>query len=191
MRESMEPGSFPAEIPRLETERLILRPFALADAERVRLLAGDRELACTTLHIPHPYPEGAAEAWIAIHAGAAAEGHGFTFAVARKEDGLLVGCMGIGLNQANRSAELAYWVGRPLWGKGYATEAAGAVMRFGFAELGLNKIWAAFMTRNPASGKVMQKLGMTFEGVRRQQVMKWGVLEDLGFYSILRAEYEA
>jgi tRNA-Thr(GGU) m(6)t(6)A37 methyltransferase TsaA len=187
----MEPGGLPHQIPKLETKQLILRPFVPADAARVQLLAGDRELASPTLHIPHPYPDGAAEAWIASHGAAAAEGKGYTFALVQKEDGLLVGCLGIGVHQPSRSAELAYWVGRPYWGKGYATEAAREVMRFGFEILGLNKIWAAFMTRNPASGRVMQKLGMTFEGIRRQQVIKWGNFEDIGSFSILRSEYEA
>ena len=64
------------------------------------------------------------------------------------------------------------------------------MLKFGFAELGMNKIYAAFLTRNPASGKVMAKMGMTFEGVLRQHVIKWGQYEDVGYYSILRSEYE-
>ncbi len=87
-----------------------------------------------------------------------------------------------GLNQAN----LGYWIGKPHWNLGYATEAARAVIAAGFGELGLNRIYAFHLARNPSSGRVMEKLGMLLEGTARQHTMKWGKYEDLVSYGILR-----
>ncbi|HEY3365133.1 MAG TPA: GNAT family N-acetyltransferase [Symbiobacteriaceae bacterium] len=176
----------------LETERLILRPFEITDAGTVRQLAGDREVAATTVNIPHPYPEGAGEQFVAFTREAAAGGFGYTYAVVRKSDGILVGCIGlVGTNSVHRRAELNYWIGRPYWRQGYASEAARRMVQFGFERLDLNKISAAHFTRNPASGKVMQKAGMTYEGTHRQDILKGGQFEDIATYSILRAEFEA
>lgn len=175
--------------PILETERLTLRLLEPGDATLIEQLAGAPEIARTTLHVPHPYPEGGGASFVAATREAAATGKSFTFAMLRKEDGQLLGVMGLGVSKAHQSAELGYWVGHPFWGQGYATEAARRVMAFGFEELGLNRVWAAFMMHNPASGKVMQKIGMQYEGTRRQDVLKWGQFYDLGLYGILRSEY--
>ena len=77
----------------------------------------------------------------------------------------------------------------PYWKQGYCTEAARAVLRYGFETRGLNRIGARHLARNPASGRVMQKLGMHYEGTRRQHVLKWGVFEDIVLYAILKSEY--
>lgn len=176
--------------PILATERLVLRPLDEGDAERVRLLAGSREVAATTLHIPHPYPEGAAEAWIAATREQAVLGTSYTFAITRREDGLLVGCMGLSNSQAQGRGELGYWIGQEYWGLGYATEAARAVVAFGFAQLHLERIWAAYISGNRASGRVMEKVGMTYEGTQRQHVQKWGERFDLLLYGMLRSEFQ-
>ncbi|HKG93136.1 MAG TPA: GNAT family protein [Gemmatimonadaceae bacterium] len=84
--------------------------------------------------------------------------------------------------------ELGYWVGAGMWGRGYATEAARAVVSFGFATLGLNRIQARHFLRNPASGRVLQKLGMRCEGMHRQAYRRWGRFEDVAVYAILASE---
>ena len=81
------------EIPTLETERLVLRPFGLQDAADIQRLAGDRAIADTTFHIPHPYEDGMAEEWIFTHQDAFAQGQGVTFAITRKTDGSLIGAI--------------------------------------------------------------------------------------------------
>ena len=176
--------------PTLETERLLLRPFVPTDADEVQRLAGDRAIADTTLDIPHPYTDGLAADWIATHAADFAAGTGVTFAVTRKPDGALVGAIALKDIQAGFKAELGYWTGRPYWGCGYCTEAARAVLRFAFTELSLQRVFAHHFCRNPASGKVMQKLGMKPEGVLRRHVLKWGQAEDIAFYGILRSEWQ-
>jgi ribosomal-protein-alanine N-acetyltransferase len=176
--------------PTLTTLRLLLRPFALADAPAVRRLAGEWAVADTTLSIPHPYDEGVAEAWIASLADQYARREQAVFAITENQTETLVGAIGLVLRAPHHRAELGYWVGRPYWGRGYATEAAAAVIAFGFAELSLNRIHACHFARNPASGRVLAKAGMRREGVSRQHVRRWDRFEDLVQYGILREDVE-
>jgi ribosomal-protein-alanine N-acetyltransferase len=179
-----------SQLPILETKRLILRPFAMADAKDVQRLAGDRAIADTTLTIPHPYGDGVAEAWISTHRQAFDQEEGVTLAITRKPDGVLLGAISFIDISKGHQAELGYWVGLPYWTQGFCTEAASALLRYGFSALGLIRIHARFLARNPASGRVMQKLSMRHEGCRRQHVIKWGKCEDIELYGILKPEWE-
>lgn len=174
--------------PTLETDRLVLRPFTVADASDVQRLAGDRAVADTTLNIPHPYEDGAAEEWIGKHQAIFDEGKGAHFAITIKSDGILVGAISLMGMVAGHQAELGYWIGRPYWNQGFCTEAARAVLGYAFLEFGLIRVHSCHITRNPASGRVMQKAGMTHEGCRRQHVRKWDKTEDLELYGILKKE---
>ena len=178
----------PMEAPTLTTDRLVLRPFTHADAAAVFAHLNDREVAVTTASIPYPYPQGAAETWIGTHAARAAAGEAVVLAVTLRGSGELVGSIEIRLVPGHRRAELGYWVGRAHWGQGYATEAADALLRWGFATLGLHRVHAAHLTRNPASGAVLRKVGMRHEGRLRKHFLKWGVLEDLDLYGVLEDE---
>jgi ribosomal-protein-alanine N-acetyltransferase len=175
--------------PTLNTSRLILRPFTLADGPDVQRLAGDRQIAATTLLIPHPYEDGLAETWIATHAEQFEGGKLANFAICLRKSGELTGSIGLVLHAADERAELGYWVGKPFWGNGYCTEAARAVLEYGFSVRGLNRVEAYHFGNNPASGRVMQKLGMRSEGCQRQYHRKWGRFEDRVCYALLRAEY--
>lgn len=175
-------------VPALETARLRLRPFTLADAPRVRDLAGDRRVAEMTLNIPHPYPEGAAEAWIAGHAPGAAAGMLYSFAIERRDDGLLMGAIGVVPDQRHNRAEIGYWLGVDYWNRGYMSEAARRAVAFGFADLGLRRIQATCLPRNPASARVMQRAGMRYEGLLRSYTYKDGVYEDIAMYAIVRGD---
>jgi RimJ/RimL family protein N-acetyltransferase len=175
--------------PTLETTRLRLRPFVLTDADAVQALAGSRDVAATTLNIPHPYEEGMADVWIRTHAPGFEDDHQATFAVTLKESEELVGAISLQINRVHGRAELGYWIGVPFWNRGYATEAARAVLRFGFKELGLNRIFAMHLVRNPASGRVMQKVEMHHEARLRQHINKWGSFEDIDLYGILAEEW--
>ncbi len=172
-------------LPILETERLILRPFALADAADVQRLVGDRAIAATTLSIPHPYEDGMAEAWIAGRQAMIERDESTPFAIVRKSDGALIGSINLMDIQAGHQAEFGYWIGVPYWNRGYCTEAGQAMLDFAFNELGLVRVHARHLSRNPSSGRVMQKLGMSHEGTRRRHVRKWDVLEDVEMYGIL------
>jgi RimJ/RimL family protein N-acetyltransferase len=174
--------------PNLISDRLLMRPFTLKDAPDVQRLAGDRAIAYTTQNVPHPYEDGMAETWIGSHRERFEKGQFVTFAVALRDD-TLIGAISLHLNQDNERAELGYWIGKPYWGQGYCTEAARAVLQYGFEMLGLNRIHARHLARNPASGRVMQKIGMRHEGSLRKHAKKWGVFEDIEVYGILRDEH--
>ena len=167
-----------------ETERLLLRLFQLTDAKSVQALAGHEEVARTTLSIPHPYPDGAAEAWIERTRSAAERGDIFSFALIGKELDQLIGCVSLRVSKSDNQAELAYWVGRPYWGLGFATEASRRIVEFGFEALGLSRIYAAAMTTNPASCKVMSKIGMKFKELLPNHIVRSGVYEDIVLYEI-------
>lgn len=179
-----------SERPILKTERLILRPFTLNDASEVKQLAGDKDIAATTLFIPHPYEDGMAEEWIGKHQEEFDRGEVITFAIVHRENKFLVGAIALSeIKKHDETASMGYWIGKPFWNHGYCTEAAHAVLKYGFEVLNLNKIHAHHFKHNPASGKVMLKLGMKHEGCLRQHVKKWGEFVDLEAYGILREEF--
>lgn len=177
--------------PTIPTKRLILRPFVLADAADVQRLAGDKEIASTTVKIPHPYEDGMAEKWISTHQETFEGDEGLNLAITSRDTALLVGSVGLRIQREHQRGELGYWVGKQFWGRGYGTEAAAAMVRHGFEAMSLNRIYACYLSRNPASGRVMEKIGMTHEGRSRQHEIKWGQFEDLESYAILASEYRA
>ncbi len=176
--------------PVLETERLRLRLVELADAPVIQTLASDRAIAAYTLSIPHPYPENGAVEFIQRVMEQRAQGHDdHSFCIIRQSDNEQIGMIGIHPRHGYH-AEIGYWIGVANWGQGYATEAVRRVIQFGFEYLHLQRIEARYFTDNPASARVMQKAGMTFEGIMRQHIVKWGQFVDLGIYSILRSEFD-
>lgn len=177
--------------PTLLSERLVLRPFNNDDAAVVQKLAGEPEIADTTLNIPHPYEDGMAEQWISQHRDWFQAGTNVVFAVEFAESCQLIGAIGIAIERDFNKGELGYWIGRPYWNNGYGTEAGRRILEYGFKELCLNRIAARHLARNPASGRVMRKLDMSHEGTLRQDTVKWGTFEDLEIYSILRSEWSS
>jgi len=177
------------EHPKIETKRLTLRMYSLNDAPELQRLIGDRDIALTTINIPHPYEDGMAEQWIQTAKGKFEKGEAVHFAIVHRAQHFFIGGIGLTVDKQNEVAELGYWIGKPHWNQGYCTEAAQAVLRYGFEVLGLNRIQARHFTRNPVSGRVMQKIGMKQEGHLRQAVKKWGKFEDWESYGILRSEW--
>jgi RimJ/RimL family protein N-acetyltransferase len=183
------PSAPPEKLPTLTTPRLILRAFEPADAAEVTRLAGDFAVADTTLNVPHPYEHGDAEAWIATHRPGFAAGELANFAILRRDDRQLLGAIGLQIERRFARANLGYWIGKPYWNQGYCTEAASAVVRYAFVDLSLNRVFASYLTRNPASGRVMQKLGMQREATLREHALKWDRHEDLVVCGLLRREW--
>ena len=176
--------------PVLVTDRLLLRPFTLADAPEVQRLAGNHEVASRTLAIPYPYRDGVAEAWIATHQPGFERGTHLVYAVTHRWKRDLLGAAGlVEVNRRHERAELGFWVGRPYWGRGYATEAVRAVIEYGFSVLGLHRIAATHLSRNLASGRVMEKCGMVHEAHLREHARKGGVFEDVDVRGILHDEW--
>ncbi|PKL12658.1 MAG: GNAT family N-acetyltransferase [Spirochaetae bacterium HGW-Spirochaetae-8] len=173
----------------IKTVRLTLRPLKLSDAARVMELAGDERVAATTLHVPHPYLPGMAEEWIKNCAKAWEDGLRYTYAICDSQSTLMLGVCSLGHNQQHKTAELAYWIGSAYWNKGYGTEAGRMLVAQAFETLDINKVYAAHFGSNPASGRLMEKIGMHKEGLLRKHVMKWGHSEDLIYYGLLRDDF--
>ncbi len=142
----------------IHTTRLALRAVHPADAPRISLLAGDFDVASMTGTIPHPYSEQMAAEWIA----SALAGHeGRVFAI--EQGGSLIGCVGYRPDDRG-GAELGYWLGKPYWAQGYATEATAAVIAYAFGEGGLDYLTSGHFKDNPASARVIAKLGFSPKG---------------------------
>jgi ribosomal-protein-alanine N-acetyltransferase len=138
---------------------VVLRAFTRDDAARVQVLAGEREVAETTALIPHPYPDGAAAAWIAAQARERAAGREYTYAITAAGDELVVGAIALRPAAIERD-NLGYWIGRAYWGRGYATAATRAVIALAFTLLDLDLVTASHLARNPASGRVLEKCAL-------------------------------
>jgi RimJ/RimL family protein N-acetyltransferase len=178
------------DFPILTTERLVLRPFDANDGGLVERLAGAREVADTTLTIPHPYPTGGGEQWIATHAPAWSRRENLALAICdRTAPQELLGAISLQLSLTHCHGEIGYWIALPYWGNGLATEAARALTAYAFDELRLRRVQGRHFTRNAASGRVMQKLGMQLEGTHRDAYLRWDRLEDVAVYAILASEW--
>ncbi|WP_226582303.1 GNAT family N-acetyltransferase [Halobacillus litoralis] len=171
----------------LHTDRLSLQPFTLKSADRVAELAGDKAVASTTF-VPHPYTLEMAEEWISSHGEWIENKIAFPFAITLKETGELIGTMTLRVDQKHQKGELAYWIGRPYWNKGYASEAAIKLTAFGLEEMNLHRIWSAAITTNPASTKVMQKAGLSYEGTLKHDVFHWGEYKDIDVYGLVKQD---
>ena len=140
----------------MQTPRLRLRAVTDADAARIAELAGVWEVASMTGRIPYPYSEEAARSWVS---GLADREEVFGIEFERE----LIGICGFTID-ANGDAELGYWIGKPYWGHGFATEAANAVMTHGYAKSGVRRFVCKHLTGNPGSERVIRKLGFRFVG---------------------------
>ncbi len=177
---------------RIETERLLLRPFEPGDKAQLIEEIGAPEVAATTLLIPHPYTDADADFWVDLQARSWAEGSACNFAITLRAEERLVGGIGLSsVDPVHRKAELGFWLGPRHWNQGLMTEAVRGVLAFGFGVLKLNRIYAGHFAHNAASGRVQAKAGMRYEGVLRQDVIKDGTPQDHVMYAILASEYEA
>ncbi len=145
-------GRRPVQLEEIATERLSLRPLSMADVRRVAILASDWGIASMTARIPFPYTERDAAEWIG--------GLDASEAVAAIERaGVLIGLVGYSPAADGRSAEIGYWIGRPYWGQGFATEAASAMLSHCFAKERFERLTCCHFLDNPASRRVIEKLG--------------------------------
>jgi RimJ/RimL family protein N-acetyltransferase len=176
--------------PRIATARLVLRELVAADAATVQRLAGAREVAEQTL-LPHPYGNGVAEGWIAACRAAFDGGTEIVFGIERVRDRALVGAIGLTMARHHARAKLGCWMGMPYWGRGCATEAAAAVVAYGFETLALERIWAPRFRGNAAAARVLEKVGLVHEGSRCEFIAERGRTETIEQHGCLRWEYVA
>jgi RimJ/RimL family protein N-acetyltransferase len=173
----------------LHTARLLLRSLDREDVSALVRLAGAREVAATTLNIPHPYSADDALAFLDKAGADFRAGRSAVFAISLLPARELCGGIGLNIASAHKHAELGYWIGVPYWGQGYVTEAAQAVVAFGFETLRLRRIFAHFFAGNTASQRVLEKIGMKHEGRFRQHVQKWDRFIDIENYGVLAEDF--
>jgi len=172
---------------RIASPPIVLRVFTPADAPRVAELCGDWQVAQMTALIPHPYSLEMAQSFINACREACDTGPMPTYAIARAEDGALVGAIGV-TTTPEAGESLGYWIGRPHWGNGYATAAARAMLALAFSRLGIDAMTAIHLVSNPASGRVMAKCGMT--EVRREMRTHRGEVAEFRVWTIDAAGWE-
>jgi len=182
------------DIARLETERLLLRQFDLSDAEAmyrnwasapevVRFLCYDvcESLEATQKHI---------DQWLEYFNKLTQGSSWCIFSIILKSSNELIGTIDFHENNHEaRAAEIGYQLGKAWWGNGYATEALRAIIDYCFNRVGLNRLWADHDSRNIASGKVLLKAGMMYEGTARQCYVRKGHLVDKVSYAVLAEDY--
>ena len=170
----------------LTTSRLILRPFTDEDAPRVQSIVGDKRISEMVSNIPHPYPDDGAISWIQDSRQRYEKDENIVFAMVEKETDLVIGAISFKL-MPDDEAEVGYWLGVESWGKGYCTEAAKAMMTYGFNQLTLKCIHARHLTLNPSSGNVIMKLGM--KHLESREGNCGDKLASIEFYKLLASDY--
>lgn len=176
---------------KLTTQRLILKPPTIEDADTIQRLAGSYTIARYTLNIPHPYEDGMAEVFIQSISTGFAVGNSLQYGVYLPDTLSLIGMAGLSVYQPHGHAEIGYWIAEEYWGQGYATEASKALVNMGFQDLKLHHIIGEHMPENTASRRVMEHLGMQYEGTLREHVpTREGGRSDLDIRGILRSEWE-
>lgn len=176
-------------LPTLLTPRLTLRPVRMSDAADLYEYSRDPEVARHVLWDAHRSIHQT-RAYIRYLLRQYRNAAPSTFAIALRDTGKVVGTIGfMWVQPENRSAEVGYSLSRAFWNQGYMSEALRAVVDFGFAQLGLNRIEAQHECDNPASGHVMQHAGMRHEGTLRQRLYNKGRFVDVELYAIVRADH--
>ncbi len=166
----------------LDTANLRLRPAAAADAEALAALAGDWEVARWTCNIPHPLTAAAVLEWLE-----AAAGH--VFVIERRRDGAVAGA--IGLDITEDGAVLGYWIGRPYWRHGYASEAVRRLLRLAFHDLGVARVTADCLVDNTGSRRVLEGTGFRHDADRTRFMPARGADGDMAVYRLERGEWVA
>ena len=170
----------------LKTEHLLLRPLRLEDVDDIFEYAKDLEWARYLL-VPQPFTRRSAEEFVARRIVASWETDPFWAMVLDRK---VVGGIELTINVQHERAELGYSLARKYWRRGLTTEAGIAVVEYGFRVRGLGKIFASADARNTRSHRVMEKLGMTREGVLRGHDKGRGERTDEVYYGVLREEWE-
>ncbi len=159
-KEDVEDESLSIDCPVVVTERLVLRPPHDDDTAELMELANDRRIAEMLGRMPHPYFEADARGFI----GSARSRNqpGCAYAITNSDTGAFIGCAG--LNATPRGLEIGYWIGEPYWGRGYATEAAHALVDLAFRATAIDVLHASCRVINTASRRVIHKCGFQYAG---------------------------
>lgn len=184
----MPPKILTTEINMISTERLELRRMQLSDAAVITKLANNHAISSTTMRMPYPCTIDYIENWIKNDTRVGGQDSGY-FVICLKETHTIIGVIGLEVEWENDRAELGYWLGMDYWNNGYCTEAAKAMLEYGFNTLDLNRIWTFYIEGNSASGRILEKIGMEHEGTLKKHIKKNGAYKDLKYYGKLREKH--
>ena len=179
-----------SELPHLSTARLLLRGLEKHQAETLFRLANGPKIADNTANIPSPYTLETAHAFIEATAAKFHAGEVLNLGMHVHETDELIGIVSLRLNARHRYGHLGGWVAAHARNQGYAAEAARALTDFGFSELGLQRVGSQCFARNKESARVMEKIGLRYEGCLREAFFKNGVFEDLLGFAVVRDDWE-
>nr|WSW65036.1 GNAT family N-acetyltransferase [Streptomyces sp. NBC_00995] len=176
--------------PVLHTARLRLRPFTGADADALYALHSSAHVM-RYWDSPPWHERARAERFVSVCRKIADEGTGARVAIDRDSDGAFVGWCGLtGYNPDYRSASLGYVLDEAMWGQGYATEAALALVGWAFDALDLNRVQAETDTRNVESARVLEKIGFVREGTLREDCVVNGEVSDSWVFGLIRRDWQ-
>lgn len=179
-----------SKIPTLETERLILRKMLVSDKEDIYAYSCRDDVTEFLTWSPHQSMSYTQD-YLRYIGQRYSVGDFFDWAVVEKASGRVIGSCGFTrFDYPNDAGEIGYVFHPDFGGKGYATEAVAEVVRFGFVALKLHRIEARYIKGNDRSCKLMERLGMRFEGERRESMLVKGAYRTVGTYSILAGEYQ-
>lgn len=179
-----------SKFPTLETERLVLRALRVSDAADMYDYAKREDVTRYLLWNPHPNVQHTRR-YLEYLSGRYRLGLFYDWALINKADKRMIGTCGfVRFDLPHNAAELGYVLNPDYHGQGFMQEAAKRVLKFGFSELELHRIEARFMTENEASLRLMKRLGMTFEGIKRESMLVKGFYRDIGTCAILKNEFK-
>lgn len=173
----------------IETQRLLLRKVRVNDASDIYEYSCRKETSEYLLWDTHPFYSYTVELTKFLQKEYNA-GRYMDFALVYKETGKMIGTAGFTTEDLkNKCCEVGYVISPDYWGKGLATEALNAIINLAFCHFKMNRVEAKYMIENTVSRKVMEKCGMTFEGVLRSKMLVKGAFRDIGVCSVLSHEY--
>lgn len=176
----------------LQTERLVLRQFELTDLDACHVYGSDPEVVKYMHFGPNTKDQTLEFLRDCQKWRSETPRKTFEFAITLKESNYVIGGCGMRIKSAqNKVADLGYTLRRDQWGKGIGTEAAQVLLEFGFETLGMHRIWATASPENLQSRKILEKIGMQFEGILREDMLIRGEYRDSALYAILEQEWRS
>ena len=176
--------------PKLLGDRIILRPLEEGNSTTLYENVKEYEMARWLINLPHPYPEDGAIEFIKKAREMMDKGLAYELAIESRTTSEVIGIMSFcKVDQKHRNAELGFWVAKDHRNKGIATEAASIILAFGFEVLNLERIYAKCFVDNEPSQRVVEKLGMLYEGTFRHEVLKEDKFIDQKYFSILKGDW--
>ncbi len=170
-------------------KRVSIRPLKFSDGPDIYENVKDKEIVTWTVSIPHPYPKDGALKFIRKARYNIKKKRSYAFGIVLKETGALIGVIELmAFDWKNKNAEIGYWLGRKYWGEGLMTEAVRLILKFGFGNLGLHRIYAKLFEDNTGSVRILEKSGFKLEGRMREERYRYGKWHDALRYGILESE---